>query len=715
VPEVPWNESCANPITLKWVQDAANYLYGYTSSQISNVEQSCNFILDYYGNTPTDLGSTYPYLEGLLEVVGGSGGASGCVVGTANTNSNTGEMTGCTVGATSTGSTTNPDTNAPQGSLTLYPTATGSGWPKPSWQTNSNIPGLPSDGVRDLPDVSFFAADGYVSSSAYLICVSQEGSCSYSSLSEPYAQEVGGTSVATPAMAGVMALINQKTGAAQGLAAPGLYTLAAKQGESGYGSCSAENGKTTSSCYFNDIDEYTSAQPCDAADSTPNCVATSSTLGSSDAQNGLGILTGYSAGTGYDLASGLGSLNVANVVNAWPSAVGSSAATVTFSTLPATIPSSQSLTVTVTVASVPSGGTTPTGTVTLSSGTYNSGAQPLNGSGSYTFNIPGGSLSVGIDTLTAAYSGDSNYAAVPSTTATITVTAASGLIPTVTVSPVPTTLNSDASLSVPVTVTGSGPTPTGTVTLSSGSYNSGAQMLASGAYTFTIPANSLAGGTDTLTVMYSGDSNYSTASGTATVTVNPSAFTLTTPPITVSPSTIAPGASATATVTVASSDGYAGTVTLTCALQSTTAAGGGDVPNCTGGGSPGVTLTGGTSRGTVAFTITTTAASNAALVYPKMPGNGRGWQGAGGGAVLAFLVFLGIPARRRSWRAMVGMMLLMAALGGMTACGGSSTNGGGGGGTNDPGTLAGTYTFQVNATGTPSASVQPVTFTVTVN
>jgi hypothetical protein len=89
-------------------------------------------------------------------------------------------------------------------------------------------------------------------------------------------------------------------------------------------------------------------------------------------------------------------------------------------------------------------------------------------------------------------------------------------------------------------------------------------------------------------------------------------------------------------------------------------------------------------------------------------------MGAGGGAVLAFLVFLGIPARRRSWRSMLGAMLLMAVLGSLAACGG-----GGGPSTTttiDPGTSAGSYVFTVTGVGTPAVSPAVTeTFTVVVN
>jgi hypothetical protein len=263
-------------------------------------------------------------------------------------------------------------------------------------------------------------------------------------------------------------------------------------------------------------------------------------------------------------------------------------------------------------------------------------------------------------------------------------------------------------------VGGTGITPTGTVTLTSGSYSSGANALVGGVYSFTIPANSLAGGTDTITASYSGDANYASATGTNTVTVTESTFTLTAG--TPSPATIAPGASSTVAVQVAAVAGYAGTVTLTCQQTSTTASGG-DGATCSASGS-GVTLSSGTTTGSVTLTVGTTAPVSAALVYPKVHKN-DGWMGAGGGAVLAFLVFLGVPARRRSWRAMLGVLVLMGALGAMTACGSSTTGGGGGGGggNSDPGTTAGTYTFSVvTATGNPSVTpAVTTTFTVTVN
>jgi hypothetical protein len=706
VPETPWNETCSNPLTLGYMQEFWQAVYGNSGPYYvgtngdqygaSDVEESCNAILE---NVEVIEEENSDFLFNLVNTVGGSGGASSCVA-----SSTTATTVGaCSTGATTTGPTTNPGTLAPQGSLTLV----NNGWAKPSWQTG--VRGIPVDGVRDLPDVSFFASDGFISDSAYLICVSEaseDPECSYSSSTEPFAQEIGGTSVATPAMAAVMALINQKTGEAQGLASPELYKLAAGQN---YGACSAEtianSPAAANNCYFYDIDSGTNAMPCDATDGSPNC----NVIHSGDY---LGILSGYAATAGYDQATGLGSLNVANVVNAWPQTLGAGKATVTVTPAASAINSSNSLSVTVTLASNPAGGATPTGTVTLTA-SGSQYTQTVNSSnGSYLFTIPTGNLpgsAAGqLDTLTASYTGDSLYAATTGT-GTVTVTTLALLPPTITVTPASATLNSNATLNVTATVTGASVTATGTVTLSAGTYSSPSETLVNGTYTFTVPANSFSSGIQNTQVFYSGDGTYSAGSNTATVEVTESTFTLNVPVVTVTPATIAPGASASAVVTVAATSGYAGSVTLTC--QQTAGPSTGDGTSCTLAGGSGVTLTSGTTSGTVTFTVAT-AAPVAAVTYPQIRKNG--WAGAGTGAVLAVLMLIGIPARRRSWRQMLGVLVLMTALGGLAGCGGSNTSGGGG--NNDPGTAAGTYTYTVQATGSPSVTpAVSTTFNVVVN
>jgi hypothetical protein len=150
-------------------------------------------------------------------------------------------------------------------------------------------------------------------------------------------------------------------------------------------------------------------------------------------------------------------------------------------------------------------------------------------------------------------------------------------------------------------------------------------------------------------------------------------------------------------------------VTLTCVLTSPTILT--DPPTCSGGSST-VTLNSTTTSGTATITVYTTAASSAALVYPKLPGKGRGLFGAGSGALLAMLLFFGIPARRRSWRSMLGILVLMAALGTLSACGsGTATTT-----QSNPGTSAGTYSFTVTGTGNDTnKTTATVTFQVIVS
>jgi hypothetical protein len=80
---------------------------------------------------------------------------------------------------------------------------------------------------------------------------------------------------------------------------------------------------------------------------------------------------------------------------------------------------------------------------------------------------------------------------------------------------------------VTITVAGTSGTPTGSVTMSSGSYNSGAVALDStGKASITIPVGKLTPGTDTLGVSYSGDTKFNSATGNASITVNKAATTL---------------------------------------------------------------------------------------------------------------------------------------------------------------------------------------------
>ncbi len=751
VPEVPWNDTCTSAAALQglewlWNTDP-NFATPYQGSNgqsysVTDAETACNEFVYWtvpIEQTPGDSGLLF-----FVDMSGGSGGASNCVVNT--TVSNSSFVGNCTTGSTTTGTTNNPDTNAPQGPLTVV----NDGWPSPAWQNQSGVPGTASLTNRAIPDVSFFASDGFLSSSAYLVCVSAANGtgfngyggaqpCSYSNSSEPFAQEVGGTSVATPAMAGVMALINQKAGAAQGSPNSGLYALAAKQS---YANCSAESVTAGSSnCYFNDIDEGTNAMPC-VANSTTYFEVTGLPLSASPNCNVLhagdyaGVLDGYSAGMGYDMATGLGSLNVANVVNGWTAVTpGSATPTVTVVPNPASINSVDVLQVTVAVSGVagapqdPDGHTIPpTGTVTLTTaGTTYAPSAILSSAGTTTFTIPAvilpGSAGGQTDTLHVSYGGDVNYAAANGTG---NVTVSNAVPPTPTMSLTPTL--SGTNFNVVVSVSGSAGTPTGFITLSasSSSYTPSypstnetigtAPCTSAGNCSFTVPVSSLGAGPVSLTAIYSGEPNvYSSASVTVPVTFTAPTFKLT--PGAVTPSSVTPGGSATVTVTAAVVAGYSGTVTLSCAQSSGPTTG--DGTTCAALGSSQINLaTCGANCG-VTLSIGTTAPV-AALVRPELPGSkgGPGGEWLGAGAVLALVVFFGIPARRRSWRNMLAVFFAFAVIGTMASCGGGSktTCTSNCGGNSDPGTAAGTYTYTVTATANPSVTpTVSTTFTVTVN
>jgi hypothetical protein len=262
---------------------------------------------------------------------------------------------------------------------------------KPSWQTG--VSGIPTDGARDLPDISL-TASGH---DAYLLCV--EGSCVPDTQGFIELLGVAGTSASAPSFAGIMALVNQKTGSRQGQANYVLYRLAATE------TLSQCNGsKTTalpaSTCIFNDVTVGNNAVPGEVG------------FGSAGAK--------FQGTVGFDLATGLGSVNVTNLVNRWSSA----AFTATTSTLllsPTTFAHGTAANVSIQVA--PSSGSgVPTGDVSLLTnlGTAQQGATSFTlnaGSVSSTWDgLPGGTYQVH-----SHYPGDRTFGSSDSTATTVTV------------------------------------------------------------------------------------------------------------------------------------------------------------------------------------------------------------------------------------------------------------------------------------------------------
>src|SRR5260370_15966493 len=182
------------------------------------------------------------------------------------------------------------------------------GYSKPLWQVAS---GVPNDGRRDLPDVSLFASNGF-ENSFYMMCEADlvnGNTCSTSNF-----VGVGGTSASSPAFAGLLALVNQKTGSRQGNANDVFYSLEAKQSSL---NCNSSTWPATT-CVFNDVTSGTIATPCISG--IPNCTT-------ANAADQMCIVSCYQAAAGYDLATGLGSVNANNLVNNWNLANGASSTT----------------------------------------------------------------------------------------------------------------------------------------------------------------------------------------------------------------------------------------------------------------------------------------------------------------------------------------------------------------------------------------------------
>ena len=180
--------------------------------------------------------------------------------------------------------------------------------------------GVPNDGVRDIPDVSFFAANGFWNH-FYLECMSDpnEGGvpCDFTNPTDFLGGAYGGTSFGAPDFAGVAALVAQYKGFRSGNFAPRLYQLAQLQFSNSVlvNTCNSNNGATVGrSCIFNDVTTGDNTAPCQSG--TPNCAVNSgSTMG-------IGVLSTTSSKNnaafpttgGYDLATGLGTVNVTNLI-----------------------------------------------------------------------------------------------------------------------------------------------------------------------------------------------------------------------------------------------------------------------------------------------------------------------------------------------------------------------------------------------------------------
>jgi len=366
------------------------------------------------------------------------------------------------------------------------------GYPKPIWQAG---PGVPADGVRDLPDVSLFASNG-ANLSAYPICAFA-GECVAGAGNQTLIAIVGGTSASTPAMAGIMALVNQKYGR-QGQANFTLYPLAQQ--------------KPTA---FHDITLGSNSAHCPAG--TVNCTQNA---------NGHYATTVYSAGPGYDLGSGLGSVDANVLVNNW-NAIMFKSTTTSLQLSSTNITHGTPVTVTTSVASS-SGTGTPIGGVAIltnsplpsnqSQTVLNLNAGAASGSINY---FPGGYYDV-----SARYGGDSIFGSSTSAPVALRVTPENSSI-TLSLTSGNATIASGGSvqydLPFPLTLSiqpiGASSTTgkpngiaTGTATFKIDSTSATVPLNASGVAIWTPPALSV--GTHTASATYSGDASFNASSAT---------------------------------------------------------------------------------------------------------------------------------------------------------------------------------------------------------
>jgi Pro-kumamolisin, activation domain/Bacterial Ig-like domain (group 3) len=264
---------------------------------------------------------------------------------------------------------------------------------KPTWQVGT---GVPADASRDVPDISLTASPNH---DGLLFCVNVALGVSCGdgyrvSATNTGLDAEGGTSFDSQIFGGLLALVEQKIGSRIGNANPTIYALANNSAYYTPGQTILNNPNVV----FNDVTTGSNAMLCTTG--TPNC--------------GNGGVAGFNAGTGYDLATGWGSVNVANLASAWnlvtPLGIGTLGPGISVTTLAAT-PGSVVAGATVTLTATVTGSAgTPTGTVKfLANNVVLGTAVPLPSSGIATYSWVTSCSALGQQVMSASYSGDANY------------------------------------------------------------------------------------------------------------------------------------------------------------------------------------------------------------------------------------------------------------------------------------------------------------------
>lgn len=567
---------------------------------------------------------------------------------------------------------------------------------KPSWQ--SGVTGTNNDAVRDVPDISLSAA-GH---DPYLLCL--EGSCQPNSQGEIYFAPVYGTSAAAPSFAGIMALLDGPN-VRQGVPNYILYRLASAQQTAGT-ACNASNTSTlpSTACTFNDVTSGNNSVP-----------------GETGYPSGL-----YSAATGYDMASGLGSVNIGNLINNWNTVL-FSPTTTTFdlngNTTAITITHGQPVNVAATVAQG-SGSTTPTGDVvlytanTLAPSTLDLFHLSVGQASGSTYSLPGsGSIPYNV---WAHYGGDSTYAPSDSNQILVTVSPeasattlslqAYDLSGHLLTSPFP--FGSLVFVSADVVGSSGHGVPTGPVTFTDTfgpipSQNS--QFYPPVPVVSNPPLNSQGNtsigdgivsfdaGNHSISASYAGDPSFNASTSTQllTFTITPGFFMILSgkPAVAIT----SPGGTGATSVAISNSTSFNGTIALACS---------GLPSEATCSFSPAsLKANGVVSTTTATVTVSTTAPTTAASLQHPLH-RVSGWMLAVG--MLFSMVFM---ADKKQMMRGICLLLLAAATVMIASCGG------GGSSTPpppppNPSTPAGTYNIIVTATSGSAASTTGFTLVV---
>jgi subtilase family serine protease len=270
IQEIPWNGSCAGTLV--------SAVYGGTTPAVF-----CN------SSEVTD--TTNP-LNYFLNAFGGSGGPSGCALGSPAV---AGVVGGSCVG-----------------------------YPKPQWQ--SGLVGNPNDGVRDIPDVSLFASNG-IFDAYYVVCWSNPdtnplvgGGFTCTGAPSTWAG-FGGTSVSSPIMAAIQALVDQKTKSRWGNPNTVYYALAnSEYGKKGSAACNSTTvAKTGNSCIFYDVTQGDNVGACKKLHGTDyDCFQKKGDKYGISSVSDTSSDPAYITNVGWDFPSGIGSVNAYNLVMEWP-------------------------------------------------------------------------------------------------------------------------------------------------------------------------------------------------------------------------------------------------------------------------------------------------------------------------------------------------------------------------------------------------------------